>query len=175
MSPLRLIFLSMLSIAAGAAGAAEKGDTGLVVGMLVGYASVDSRFIVDEEDSSVGFTVGWRFNPNFRVEVGYSDLGSYQTTCGGDFCPAIVFPKLSLDTLEAGVVGRMPVGHSGFFGQGRLGVHRLDNDFETSTNAYFGLGAGYQVNSTLDVTLQIDRYQADLDVTRIGVAAGFTF
>lgn len=128
-----------------------------------GFAQVEPDSTLFDDDSQ-GFTlgVGWRFTDHFAVEAGYNDFGDYE-----GIAPGIGGPMdLATNSLELGLAAKLPFGDSNFFGQARVGAHRWENKFhnfeneakDTGTDAYYGVGLGYQIAETFDVVLNYERY-----------------
>lgn len=112
--------------------------------------------------------VGWRFNKVFSLEGGYNDLGRYSTPGIGGIINADV------RSLEIGMAAKLAFGESRLFGQARAGAHHWENKLhsfavssrETGTDAYYGLGLGYDITDTVSVTVGYERYgwsDSDLD------------
>lgn len=131
----------------------------------------------DDVDNSQAWTLGlgWRFSKYFSVEGGYNDLGDYEGTG-----PAIGGPLNSdITSLEVGMAAKIPFGRSPLFGQARVGVHNWEatvSNFETSskldgTDAYYGVGIGYDFSPQFGVVLSYERYATgvhDLDRVMLG-------
>ena len=147
------IALTGLSTSALAAGGFVRGELGRshVTADLDGVGS-DS-----DNDSSYSIRGGYYFNDNFAIEGFYSNL--YDKSQDG------VSGKLS--AIGVGLVGKKNFGpdNTGFFIDGRAGIARgkievsatgLGSDSATSTKPYFGVGAGYDFNKNLGVSLNWD-------------------
>ena len=176
----KILFLSAVALGAGLFSTsleAREAQLGFFARANVGQANFDSRFLVDNSDSTYGFNIGWRFLPWLGIEAGYNDLGDYQTTCGGQVCPAIVYPRWTLESVELGLTARVPFSDSGLFGQSRLGKHRTDTyPGHSESDIYFGVGLGYQFNDQFDLSLNFDRYEfANIDGDRVGLGLEFKF
>ncbi len=146
----------------------------------IGESELDGGiFVRDETDTTLGARFGWRFLPWLAIEAGYSDLGDYQLTCGGEVCPAVVFPRFDIDTGELGLNARVPFGQSAWFGVARAGLHNFDAGFGGSeTEPYYGLGIGYQVSPRFAVSLDVDRYETGssaFDIDRVGLGLQVSF
>ena len=139
----------------------------------------DSRFVDDDNDSALGLRFGWRFLPWLAVEAGYGRMGDFQTNCGGEICPAVVFPELQYESVELGLNARIPFGDSQVFGIARAGIHQFDVGFGGSeTEPYYGVGAGYAFNERFSVSLDFDHYQTSVsrfDVDRFGLGLEVAF
>lgn len=139
----------------------------------------DSRFVDDDNDSALGIRFGWRFLPWLAVEAGYGQLGDFQTNCGGEVCPAVVFPEFKYESIELGLNARVPFGESKVFGIARAGLHEFDVGFGGSeTEPYYGVGVGYAFNDRFSVSLDWDRYETSVsrfDVDRLGLGLEVAF
>ncbi|MGQ0798618.1 MAG: outer membrane beta-barrel protein [Pseudomarimonas sp.] len=139
----------------------------------------DSRFVDDDNDTALGLRFGWRFLPWLAVEAGYGQLGDYQPNCGGEICPAVVFPELEYESIELGLNARVPFGETPMFGVARVGVHEFDVGFGGSeTEPYYGIGFGYAFNDRFSVSLDWDRYETGVsrfNVDRLGLGLEVAF
>ncbi|MEO7639653.1 MAG: outer membrane beta-barrel protein [Pseudoxanthomonas sp.] len=123
-----------------------------------------------EKDTTWGLRGGYWFNPNFAVEGFYSQLSS----------TAVYEGSLKLHGVGVGVVGKKNFGeaHQGFFISGRAGIVRgvatweYDGSVEEaeagSVKPYFGVGAGYDFNEKIGLSVNYDQLKGGddgLDVT----------
>ena len=71
----------------------------------------------------------------------------------------------------------MPFGDGGWFGQARAGLHHWDVDGGGSENdPYHGVGVGYQFNDRFALSVNYDRYEAEvLDIDRVGLGFEISF
>lgn len=77
-----IIALAMLTTAAGAAYADE--ERGLYLGAGVGQFNVEIDALdFDSDDTALRLFGGWRFNPNFALELAYMDLGAPEEDVAG--------------------------------------------------------------------------------------------
>lgn len=98
-----IIALAMLTTAAGVAFADE--ERGAYVGAGVGQFNIELRDVgtagedFDQDDTAFRVFGGWRFSPNFALELAYADLGNPSENISGvnldvevtGFAPYIVF------------------------------------------------------------------------------------
>ncbi|HSB95746.1 MAG TPA: outer membrane beta-barrel protein [Spongiibacteraceae bacterium] len=150
---------------------------------------------LDDTDTGMKFQAGYQFSPNFAVEGGYVDLGraNYKVdVVGGN-------AKLDLHAwgFNVDAVGILPVG-AGFSIFGKVGgiFARVDSDIsatgangsasdtsgKNSFKPTFGLGAAYDLNETLSVRIEYERFadlksedagSGDVDLATIGLVAHF--
>jgi hypothetical protein len=119
-----------------------------------------------DTDTAALFSGGYWFNSNFAVEGRVGSL--YNQNLGND-------READLVVLGAGLVGKKNFGAngSGFFITGRAGIARMTAqvredtfdvvDDESSTDAYYGVGIGYDFSESWGLGLNYDRYQGDFD------------
>jgi len=149
---------------------------------------------LDDSDTGLKFQAGYQFSPNFAVEGGYVDLGraNYKVdVVGGN-------AKLDLHAYGFNVdaVGVLPLG-AGFSVFGKVGAifARVESDVsatgangtasdDSSKNSFkptFGVGAAYQLNETLSVRVEYERFSdlksdsgnGDIDLASLGLVARF--
>lgn len=108
-----------------------------------------------DDDNTMGIGAGWWFNKNFAVEGSWNNL--YDSN------------GAELSGFGLGLVGKTTVADGkGFYANGRVGMFRAKGEIsglgsETSTNLYYGVGAGYDFNENFGVGLNYTRYNADFD------------
>jgi hypothetical protein len=151
----KLAFVSVLSIAAVAANAAEPQQRGGYIGGAFGSSLFDDDgafFAMDFDDSDQSFQghAGYRFFRHFAVEGRYTDYGTFS------------LQSVDLDATAVSVhaVGIIPFGGSGWELFGQLGVGSLKVDFlgtdETQTTFAGGIGVRYFASRTLSIGVQTD-------------------
>jgi len=166
---MRNLHLSALAIAlAGglAMNTAAAADRGVFLGAEWGGSQVDVE--VDglgsdsDDDHSIILRGGYYFTPNFAVEAFHADLYDYsEEGFSGEFHGTGI-----------GLVARRNFGAdgNGFYVQGRAGLFRGKVDLseegvgsasDSSSDAYFGVGLGYDFNDRFGLGLNYTRYQAD--------------
>jgi hypothetical protein len=174
---LALAALSNVALAAdGAAGfiRAELGDTDVDI-------NIPGTLRAKDDDNSWALRGGYFFNANFGVEGFYANL--YDKSSGGS--------SLELDGYGVGLVAKTNFdqgAHTGFFLSGRLGImrakgvatDRFSRVSDTSTELYFGVGAGYDFSETFGVSLNYDMQEADfgsvtVDADTLSVGAEVRF
>lgn len=104
---------------------------------------------INESTSSFGISGGYTINPNFAVEVGYTDLGSMASGI------------VTITALEFSAVGSYPINEQ-FSVFGKLG---MANTAEKAlgltgnrTAATYGLGGQFNVSPTVGVRLGWEHY-----------------
>lgn len=169
-----LAFALLLGAASMGAHAVE-GNSGFISGEL-GYG--DTEIDIDDfgsetdGDRSGAVRGGWYFTPNFAIEGVYANL--YNRSGGG--------AEIDFDGWGAGLVGRVNFGQGGegFYILGRAGVFSskaearvddLGSASDSSTNPYYGVGAGWDFNHDLGIGLNYTFYDADLDGVSIETQA----
>jgi len=166
----------------------------------LGQASVEEDFgprilgwRVDDEDSSAGVEVGYRFNPNFGLQAGYRDLGTYpgmDRPCPpGLICPATFGPQLvpvfpreaEFSGLSLVAVPRWSVGeHTSLYG--KLGALYWESDLTrtqgnpqeepSSSELLAGVGAEYTFASGLGLLVE---YETSDLLSAVSVGASWRF
>ncbi len=121
-------------------------------------------------DDEFGYSLrgGYFFNQYVAIEGFYTDLGRQSDDAA----------SVEAHAYGLGVVGKKSFNgaHDGFFISGRAGVSRVNLNvdidgfgrFDDGDNqAYYGVGAGYDFNEKMGVSLNVDRFDSDLFDTDI--------
>ncbi|QNP39390.1 porin family protein [Lysobacter solisilvae (ex Woo and Kim 2020)] len=146
---LALAGLSTSAMAAGGQGFArvEVGNSDV---------DVDVSGLGSGSDSDTGYSLrgGYYFNDNFAVEGAYNSLYDQDGA--------------ELTSFGVGLMAKKSFGanNSGFFIDGRIGVERVKGDVDgsdTSTEPYYGVGAGYDFSESFGLSLNYDFHSADFD------------
>ncbi len=125
-------------------------------------------------ESSSGFGVlgGYTINPNFAVEVGYTDLGS------------VVSGLVTFKAFEVSVLGFYPVNPQ-FSLFGKLGMASTDESLldisKTRSAITYGLGVQFDVNKSAGFRLGFDHYsfgggvfvEGDIDLYSVAAVLKF--
>lgn len=148
-------------------------------------------FTVDETDTMYNIGLGYRFNENFAVEVGYTDLGeaSIATTApvsgtlfGSNFS-ADGRADIETDGFFLGLRGDLPVSDSvnlfakaglinwesdvTFTGTFTLGADSFSGtagaELADGTDPYFGFGADWKLSENFAINAQYTMYKLDVD------------
>ena len=163
--------------------AAQAAEPGFYVGGKVGAASYDDEFL-DEDDTSFGLYLGWRFNEWFAIEGDYTSFGDIE----GSLTP----PELGRGSVEPESLGVAAVGYIPFSEQfsafGKAGFHSWDlnpefgEDVEDvigeddSTDPYYGLGVQFDFQNNLALRAQYTRFEfGDGDSDEVSVGLQYTF
>lgn len=127
----------------------------------------NSNIEIDNTDGNeVGYSLrgGYFFNANFGVEGFYTHLGRDSDD----------FASVEATAYGVGVIGKKNFGsdtHEGFFISGRAGISRIDLNVDIdgfgivddgANEPYYGIGAGYDFNEKMGVSINVDRFKSDL-------------
>ncbi len=120
---------------------------------------------VDEKDAAYTLFGGYRFNPNFSMEVGYVNLGE----ATGKISGVGEVASFEVDGVSASLLGRLPI-DGGLSVIGRLGVIKWDSEAkafnekekDNGTDPLFGGGLEYS-NQSLFARAEYTRYMLDVD------------
>jgi OOP family OmpA-OmpF porin len=157
---------------------------------------ITSSTSLDNNDTAYSLNIGYKFNPYFAVEGGYTDLGKYgfssnvtapaATTLNGNY---------KVDGVNLSAVGILPLSN-GFSVYGKAGVFRASTDLDVSssgavatsstsnhsTNPTYGLGASYDITKDWTGKLEWNRFHEvgdsntgkdNIDLYTIGIAYNF--
>jgi OmpA-OmpF porin, OOP family len=155
-------------------------DPGFYVGGKFGAASVDEEF-VDDDDTSFGVYLGYRFHPNFALEAEYTDFGNLDVDLRSlDINNARAEPR----TWGLKAVGFVPLG-TNFELLGSIGWHSFDLDpsdnvgfrnvvgESSSTDLFYGIGGQFNFDRGWSLRAQYQRYEfkraGDSDEISLGV------
>jgi OOP family OmpA-OmpF porin len=149
------------------------------VGAGVGQSNADDSVTirsqsvkVDDTDTAWKVFGGYRFNPNFGLELGWVDLGKLAGNNAVDY-------ELKGATLEA--VGTIPLADN-FDVFAKIGGFSWDSDAsgaisksDSGTDTTGGVGVGYHVNDRFGVRLEWERFDSDLQTDMYSVSATLGF
>ncbi|HEY4083254.1 MAG TPA: outer membrane beta-barrel protein [Burkholderiaceae bacterium] len=179
MKKMAYALLALAGVAGLAQAADSNGATGVYGGVSVGAARDRSDSPVaptDRSATSYNIYGGYSFTPNLAVELGYTDLGRFDTTNGG----------LKARGTYADVVGKLPIADK-FSLLGRVGAfngHLKDvdnvNGNVSDSGTRFKIGAGLQYDLTSNVALrgEWNRYKFNTSAGNPGIndiSAGLNF
>ncbi|WP_194756384.1 OmpA family protein [Aliidiomarina indica] len=138
-----------------------------------GYQTLD--FSTDRKDFGYKLFVGYQFNPNFAIESGYFDLGSFEyvatTNPPGTKTGSLTFSGWNLDlvgtmplTERAALIGRFGV-HEGktntqFVGTGAVNVLNPSHR-NTGFDFKAGVGYQYQISDAWTFRIEAERFRMD--------------
>lgn len=153
---MKKVFLAAI-LAATAGAACAQGYVGGVVGLT--HYGVDCAGTTSCDKSDSGYKVygGYEFNPNWAIEVGYTDFGKTEGAVGA--------LSAEVEAQAISVVGVLRGQFSSdWAGVVRLGIAsvkaKLANNFgstsETEAKAYAGIGLEYAINKAFKVTASAD-------------------
>jgi OmpA-OmpF porin, OOP family len=141
-------------------------DPGFYVGGKFGGASTDQEFI-DDDDTSFGAYLGYRFSPNFALEGEYTDFGDLEVDLRDlEINNARSEPR----TWGLKAVGFVPLGRN-FELLGSIGYHSFDLDpsddagfrqvvgSSSSTDLFYGIGGQFNFDNRLSLRGQFQRYE----------------
>lgn len=145
---------------------ASATEPGFYVGGKVGAASTDERWI-DDDDTSFGVYLGYRFTPHFAIEGEYTDFGNLQVNLSE---LEINNPRLEPRTWGIRALGFLPISDS-FELLGGVGMHSFDLDprdeqgfrdvvgSKSSTDLFYGVGGQFNFQGGLSLRAQYQRYE----------------
>jgi OOP family OmpA-OmpF porin len=168
-------------------------DEGFYVGASVGVTSLDvdggdlglTNASFDDNDTGYKVFLGYDFNKNWGVELGYADLGQYDFT--GNFGAVNVRGDIDVTAAYLTAVGTYPINNE-FAVFGKLGAYYGDADATASagtisasdsgsdTNVLFGLGVKYNFTKQFAVRGEWERFHdSDFPVDLFSVGVAFKF
>jgi OOP family OmpA-OmpF porin len=143
----------------------------------------NSNLEIDSNDSNeLGFSLrgGYFFNANFGIEGFYTDLGR-----DSDDSASVEAHAFGIGAIAKKNFGSQT--HEGFFINARAGISRIDLNVDIDgfgivddgdNQPYYGIGAGYDFNEKMGVSLNVDRFKSDLfdtDLTFTTTTAAFEY
>ena len=154
---------------------AESFDTPVYGGIGISATSLDDadgRFNdligMDDSEEAISLFIGYKFNENFAVEGGWSDLGDYAYDGGDMEVEAITFDAVGILAIDDQV---------SLFA--KVGAARIDYKADlksTETALTFGLGADYNFGNNLSLQAEwtrINEATAPIDTYGANIAFGF--
>lgn len=159
-----IVSLALCALLAPAAAFAT--EPGLYLGGKLGVASTDERWI-DDDDTSFGVYLGYRFTRHFALEGEYTDFGNLEVSLSD---LEINNPRLEPRTWGVRAVGFLPLSDS-FELLGGVGLHSFDLDprdeqgfrdvvgSKSSTDLYYGVGGQFNFQGGLSLRGQYQRYE----------------
>jgi OOP family OmpA-OmpF porin len=146
--------LLAVSLLAGAAAHAQ----GLSIGGSIGSSRYKGDDVgglrTDRSDTGGKIYGGWEFTPNFGLELGYAQLGTFGSAAG----------DAEIDGAFVDAVGKWPLGND-FSVLGRLGVFNGKYEdplgSERGTNLKVGAGVQYDFSPNVALRGEWERYRFD--------------
>jgi len=152
-----------------------KIDDARIAGNLLGSGLSTSSITNDDSDTGYKLFAGYKFNKNFALEGGYFDLGKFgftATTAG----PGTLNGSIKLQGINLDAVGIVPVSQAfSLFGRAGVNYAQARDSFSGSgpvnvsnpspskndTNYNFGLGLQYDLNKSVGMRLEAERYRVN--------------
>jgi OOP family OmpA-OmpF porin len=179
-------------LAISAPAVAQQSDAGWYIGGAYGMSSfsVDTTGItnpvVDDSDSGFKIYGGFQFNKYFGAEIGYTDFG--KAGVSGSVLGVPFTANAGVTAYTFAGVGTLPLNES-FALSGKVGLANWKVDASASalgasagvsdsgTDAFFGIGARYNLNKNWGLVLEYEQYSAgdwgDATFTSLGVRYKF--
>jgi OOP family OmpA-OmpF porin len=167
-------------------------DNALTSAGLTGFSSS-----LKKSDTAYKLELGYKYNQNLAVEVGYVDLGkaTYTASLSGVTANASVKPS----GFKAAVVGILPIDKSfSVFGKVGAIAAKVDasvlatgpggslslSDSSTKGKATWGFGATYNINNMVGIRAEFEQFvklgdtnttgkTADVNLINVGIVVGF--
>lgn len=165
----KIAVASALFIASSAGFAAEPGS--FYAGADVGRTKITD---VDGRDTSFGGFVGYKFHPNFAVELGQRRLFERDYRWGNEGA------NVRADQTSLSLVGSLPVA-DGLSVYGRLGAARIQERFSTgsftnkdsTTKALYGIGLSYAITPAIAARVEVQKISQQ--ATNLSTGLSFQF
>ncbi|WP_266183208.1 outer membrane protein [Dyella humicola] len=166
------VSMAAAMIAAPIASHAEvpSGNGDLFVSGSVGQSHTDVAGLTNKNDTAYGLNFGYRYNDTWGLETGYVDLGKPEAN--GNIDGYDYKAKLHVSGWTVGGNGKFNFAQH-WFVSGRLGIFFSSTKLTESlagsgsdqiktndVNWYAGVGAGYNFNRHLSLSINYDRYTA---------------
>lgn len=170
----------------------QAADGGFYVGASVGQTNLDingsdiglTNATIDDSDTGYKVFLGYDFNKNWGIELGYADLGKYDFR--GTVSNVNVTGNADVTAYYLAAIGTYPINND-FAVFGKLGVQVQDTSASASsgtvrasasgneTNVLYGLGLKYNFTKQFSVRGEWERFESDsaIDLFSIGVAYKF--
>ena len=164
-------------------GIASADGVGLMLGGGGTYGQIDDDFDLEDldgveaffDDKSFGLNgnIGWRFNKWIAVDGGYWDLGEFKSDRDGSGRKA----KLDFDALTLGGMVSVPLWILDIYARGGAAFWDADSRelSDDGTDPYYGIGAAVNIGGSLDIYLEIIRFDLETDIDTAGLGVRWTF
>ena len=140
----------------------------------------DGYSITDDSASVYKVYTGYRFNPNFALELSYVDLGKVETKNGTKNI------DIEADSIGISLLGIVPLNEN-IEVFGKLGLHRWDvkvkgsngnfsaTDSDSGTDVNYGVGASYILDQVA-LRIEVEKFTVDsADSTLITAGISYHF
>jgi len=173
---------------------------GLYLGAGVGQANVDIECDLDiscsADDSDTVFKIfgGWKFTPNWAVELAYVEGGEY-TASGTDSSLGTADAKIDVSGFNLAALGILPISEK-FSVQGKVGIFFWDQDAtanstvfgsesfsESGNDPMFGVGATWNFSKQFGLLVEYEKFldvgnkdttgESDVDVLSASLVFNF--
>ncbi len=188
--PLSILVVTLLLLAGPSLG--QSGDRGLYLTAKLGSTDVEADIedifdqVIDGDEDSTTFEVGYKLNRFFGVQAGYHDLGDFASVSTCPECEILTVPLRAETTAyslsvvpQTRVFWRLSV-------FGKIGMAFLDTDLRTDLGAQsepidsfsdeeviYGAGARFRIFSNLSVLAEWEQIGSDIETVSIGATLQF--
>ncbi len=148
----------------------------------IDFSTSSAETVISSDGTETGFDVsfGYRFTPNFGLELGYADLGDHRVrqACPEDLVCATVVQDVEVNPTTVSLLGTatLPL-NDGLSAYLVLGAANIDTEIGDGTEIEAGLGATWQLDNTLDLDLRYSRLAFDpvddFDLFELGLRYAF--
>ncbi len=147
------------------------------------YAQLDDEFELEDledlesifDDKSWGLNagVGWRFNKWLSVDAAYWDLGDFKSDRDGSGRKT----EVEFDTFTVGGMVSVPLWILDVYARGGAAFWDADSSrySDDGTDPYYGVGASLNFLGSLDIYLEIIRFDLETDIDTAGLGIRWTF
>jgi len=165
---------------------ASADGTGLMLGGGVYATALDDTFnrdtiediddvkdVFDETSTGYNLDIGWRFNKWIAVDAGYWDLGEFKSDRDGSGDKA----KIDMTTFTVGGMVSVPLWVFDIYARGGAAFWDADSRHydDDGTDPYYGIGAALNIGGSLDIYLEILRFDLETDIDSAGLGVRYTF
>jgi hypothetical protein len=161
-------------------GIASADGEGLMLGGGVYATSIDDEFdrdniedFFDDKSTGIQADIGWRFNKWIAVDAGYWDLGEFKSDRDGNGNKA----KIDITTFTVGGIVSVPLWVLDIYARGGAAFWDADsrNYDDDGTDPFYGVGVALNIGGSLDIYLEVNRFDLETDVDMAGLGVRWTF